>query len=80
MTHWNCDHIISEVLAYLEEQLDGAPDDRLMKYIDAGDTIAADEERAEILIQAVVAVVARQKKEPLARIDMARNLWGPCRD
>lgn len=65
MTDADCDRVLSEVLTYLEEQFDRAGDDRLVKYIAAGDILAEDEERAAIIIQAVSTVLARMDKKSL---------------
>lgn len=54
--------VLVDVLSYLENQIYG-PDlnaDRFEKTIEAGNVLADDEERAEIIIQAVATVLARR--------------------
>lgn len=67
------DGLFDEVLSYFEEQIH-YQDAQLEKFIEAGDFITSDKERAEIIFRGVVAVLARKiTPAPLAKAKPVRS-------
>lgn len=65
MSDSKSENLLSQVLRYLEQQFDRIDDDQIDKLNEAGDLLVEDEERAEIIIQAVAAVLKGRDKKSL---------------